>query len=290
MSEYSKWLGRNEIKSDTISKAAVTRFQATLDTSRVEGVPQGFHWCLCLPDIATGDLGLDGHPPKGGFLPPINLPRRMWAASEVLFLNPIEMDTKIERSSTVTNITEKSGKSGDLVFVDVEHVTKSNTIEAIREQQTIVYREATTTRAPLPSCSPETGSHETGSNETGNPIDLSDWDWTRTLTPKTTLLFRYSALTFNSHRIHYDLPYARDEELYPGLVVQGPLMATLLLDHCTRQFGGDALSQFSYKGVSPAFVDQPLHLVGRGEKELELRVIGADNRTVVKASAVRRAD
>ncbi len=285
MSEYSKWLGSNEVKSDTISKAAVTRFQATLDTSPVEGVPQGFHWCLCLPDIATEDLGLDGHPPKGGFLPPINLPRRMWAASEVSFLNPIEMDAQIERSSTVTNITEKSGKSGNLVFVDVEHVTKSNMTEAIREQQTIVYREATTTRVPLPSSSPETGS-----NETGDSIDLSDWDWARTLTPKTTMLFRYSALTFNSHRIHYDLPYARDEELYPGLVVQGPLMATLLLDHCARQFGGDALSKFSYKGVSPAFADQPLHLVGRGEKELELRVIGADNRTVVKASAVRSID
>ncbi|MEP3477329.1 MAG: hypothetical protein ABJN57_13975 [Hyphomicrobiales bacterium] len=285
MSEYSKWLGRNEVKSDTISKAAVTRFQATLDTSPVEGVPQGFHWCLCLPDIATDDLGLDGHPPKGGFLPPIDLPRRMWAASVVSFLSPIEMDAKIERSSTVTNITEKSGKSGDLVFVDVEHVTRSNMIEAIREQQTIVYREATTTRAPLPSCSPETGS-----NENGDPIDLSDWDWKRTLTPKTTMLFRYSALTFNSHRIHYDLPYAQNEELYPGLVVQGPLMATLLLDHCARQFGRDALSQFSYKGVSPAFADQPLHLVGRGDKELELCVIGADNRTVVKASAVRSTD
>ncbi len=102
------------------------------------------------------------------------------------------------------------------------------------------------------------------------------------------MLFRYSALTFNSHRIHYDREYATGEELYPGLVVHGPLMATLLLDHCARKFGPDALSTFSYKGVSPAFAGQPLHLVGRGETDLDLRVIGADGRTVVDAKAARR--
>lgn len=280
MSEYSKWLGRSEIKKDVISKAGVTRFQATLSASQDEVVPQGFHWCTCLPETPTDELGVDGHPPKGGFLPPIELPRRMWAASEVVFMHPIEMNSDIERHSKISNITEKSGKTGALIFVEVDHLIKANDKEVIREQQTIVYREATTTKAPLPASSPKSG----------ETVDLSDWDWTRTVTPNTSLLFRYSALTFNSHRIHYDRTYAENEELYPGLVVHGPLMATLLLDHCARKFGPNALSHFSYKGLSPAFVDQPLHLVGRGGQDLELRVIGADGRTVVKASAVRNSD
>ncbi len=150
MSEYSKWLGRSETRSDVISKANVTRFQATLDTPQVEGIPQGFHWCICLPETPTEELGLDGHPPKGGFLPPIELPRRMWASSSVEFMHPINMNAEIERTSTIANITEKSGKSGDLVFVDVSHVTKANNVEAIKEKQTIVYRGATTTQSPLP--------------------------------------------------------------------------------------------------------------------------------------------
>ncbi len=277
MNDYSKWLGSSEVRSDIICENAIARFRATLDTPDIAGVPQGFHWCTGLPDTPTEDLGADGHPPKGGFLPPIPLPRRMWAASDVEFIAPVEVNAAIKLTSTVANISAKSGKSGELVFVEVEHVTRANDIEAIREKQTIVYRGATTTRASLPPSTPESA----------NGVDLSEWDWTRTLVPKTTMLFRYSAMTFNSHRIHYDLPYAIEEELYPGLVVQGPLMATLLLDHCARKFGQNALSKFSYKGVSPAFADQPLHLVGRGDKELELNVLGADGRTVVKASAIR---
>ena len=278
MSAYSDWLGRTDIRGDVVTQAAVRRFQATLDTPMVAGVPQGFHWCLCLPDTATEALGVDGHPPKGGFLPPIELPRRMWAASDVTFLTPIEMDAEIERVSTVENITEKSGKSGTLVFVEVQHVTRANGADAIREKQTIVYREAALKQMPLPA----------DASEDGGAVELADWGFTRSLTPRTTTLFRYSALTFNSHRIHYDRDYALSEEHYPGLVVHGPLMATLLLDHCAREFGPDALSRFSYRGVSPAFVDQPLHLVGRGDQELELKVIGADGRSVVEASATLR--
>lgn len=278
MSDYSDWLGRTDIRSDVVTKAAVRRFQATLDTPIVEGVPQGFHWCFCLPETATEALGVDGHPPKGGFLPPIELPRRMWAASDVMFLKPIEMDAKIERASTVETINEKHGKSGTLVFVEVQHVTRANGDDAIREKQTIVYREAALRQMQLPADAPEGG----------GAVELADWVFTRTLTPRTTTLFRYSALTFNSHRIHYDRDYALSEELYPGLVVHGPLMATLLLDHCARKYGPDALARFSYRGVSPAFVDQPLHLAGRGDQELELKVIGADGRTVVEASAALR--
>ena len=277
MSEYSDWIGRTESRSDIITGSLVTRFQATLDTPETEGVPQGLHWCTCLPETPTAELGVDGHPPKGGFLPPIELPRRMWAASDVTFISPIAPGARIERHSKVANITEKSGKSGALVFVEVEHLVTANDQDAIEEKQTIVYRGATTTKSPLPPTTPGNG----------GSVDLSDWDWTRTVTPKTPMLFRYSALTFNSHRIHYDRDYALNEELYPGLVVHGPLMATLLLDHCARKFGPDALASFSYKGVSPAFDGQPLHLVGRGEKDLELQVIGADGRAVVKATATR---
>lgn len=277
MSDYSEWLERQETRVDVVTEEAVSRFRATLDTAPVDGVPQGFHWCTTLPLTPTEALGTDGHPPKGGFLPPIELPRRMWAASKVEFLSPIPLGAVIERTSRVSSITEKAGKTGALVFVEVMHQIKANEQEAINETQTIVYREATTKKSPLPP----------DSLPDGGLVDLSEWDWTRALTPQATHLFRYSALTFNSHRIHYDRDYAEQEELYPGLVVQGPLMATLLLDHAARKFGPDALAAFSFRGLSPAFAGQDLHLVGRGDRDLALRVIGADGRTVMEASAVR---
>ncbi|CCW18695.1 COGs COG3777 [Sphingobium indicum BiD32] len=185
------------------------------------------------------------------------------------------MAAAIERRSTVASVREKSGKTGQLVFVEVEHITRADNVEVVRELQTIVYREATTYMAPLPAI--------------GAP-DLSNWEWSRTVTPDTTMLFRFSAITFNSHRIHYDLPYALNQEYYPGLVVHGPLMAALLLDLAARRFGPNALSRFSYKSLSPAFAGQPLHLVGRGAAQIELCAIGADGRMVVSATATLRGN
>lgn len=270
MSEnFAGWIGTSQTLYDTISHSVLARFRATMEVaSPAEYVPQGFHWCLCLPDIATSELSIDGHPPKGGFLPPVTLPRRMWAASDIEFRAPLAPLARVERVSKVVGIVEKSGAAGPLIFVDVEHITHANAVACIFERQTIVYRQAARAPSLLPAC---------------DAPDLSAWPWRRSITPDAKLLFRYSALTFNSHRIHYDLPYAQNEECYPGLVVHGPLMATLLLDLCAGALGPDGLARFSFRALAPAFAGQPLYLVGRPGETIELQALGADGRIVVSA-------
>lgn len=273
MSGWADWIGRSETRSDIVTPGLVDRFCATLDQPLTGEIPQGLHWCLCLPDAPTSELGADGHPAKGGFLPPIPLPRRMWASSSVSFDHPLQLGEEITRVSTIASIEEKSGKSGDLVFVGVDHQTRVGDRVAISERQNIVYRQPAASAAPAAS---------TG---TSRP-DLSVWDWQQEIIPSETMLFRYSALTFNSHRIHYDRPYAVEEEGYPGLVVQGPLMATMLLNLAARQLGGNKLSRFSFRGRAPAFANGPLNLVGRREGEnIILAVLGMDGEAIMTAEA-----
>jgi 3-methylfumaryl-CoA hydratase len=273
MGEWNDWIGKTQEQSDILTPALLTRFRATIDSSEQEDVaPQGIHWCLCLPDTATAELGEDGHPRKGGWLPPITLPRRMWASSSVAFLQPIKVRDNITRRSAIANITEKSGNSGPLIFVDIDHDTLANTALAVRERQTLVYRAAVTTASMARPDEEEP--------------DLSDWDWHRSLVPSETLLFRYSALTFNNHRIHYDRPYASEIEGYRGLVVQGPLTATLLLDLAGRMIGTNRLNHFSFRGQSPAFAGDRLWLVAkRTDHTLTLVALGNDGRTVMMAEA-----
>ena len=269
MTDWSAWIGREERRSDRVTDAALARFRATIGGAQGEHAPPGFHWCLCTPDAPMDELGEDGHPKKGGFLPPVPLPRRMWAASELGFRAPIPKDAEIERVSTVASIEEKQGKSGLLVFVEVDHVTSADGKVAVRERQSLVYREAARAPMELPRAS---------------GAELSAWPVTRSLSPDPVLLFRFSALTFNSHRIHYDLAYAEDEEGYPGLVVHGPLTATLLLTLAAEELG--EVKRFSFRGLSPAFAGQPLHLAARSEgKGLAMEAIGGDGRTVMQASA-----
>ncbi len=273
MSEWADWIGRSERRSDVITPGLVARFCATLDRPMADGIPQGLHWCLGLPDAPTAELGDDGHPTKGGFLPPIPLPRRMWASSNISFEVPLRMDDAITRVSTIASIEEKSGKSGDLVFVGVDHETSVAGRVAIRERQNIVYRQPAAKAASTPPV------------QTGLP-DLGGWDWQRQIIPSETMLFRYSALTFNSHRIHYDRPYAVNEEGYTGLVVHGPLMATLLLDLAASALGGNRLSRFSFRGQAPAFVNGSLHLVGRREdRNIYLAVLGPNGEEIMTAEA-----
>lgn len=271
-----------ETRTDILTPALAGRFAATLDREVPENqARQGIHWCLCTPEAATQDLGADGHPAGGSrFLPQSPLPRRMWASSEVEFLSPIAIGATVERRSEVLDAVEKTGGSGKLLFVTVGHEVGSDGMIAIREKQTIVYREASEPKPGQPGRmsfpEPDTARGE-------------GWKWQRPVTPTPPLLFRYSALTFNSHRIHYDLPYARDEEAYPGLVVHGPLMATLLLDLCDRELGANRLARFAFRAKAPAFVNEPLLLAGKEEDEgIELAVIGADGRTVMAATANRR--
>ena len=271
MGDWADWIGRSETRRDVITPSLLQRFCATFDQPVTEEIPQGLHWCLCLPDAATAELGSDGHPAKGGFLPPIPLPRRMWASSSVSFEQPLQFGDAVSRISTIASIEEKSGKSGDLVFVAIDHETRAGERVAVRERQNIVYREPAL--GPAPSAG-------------GNPADLSEWEWRQTILPSETLLFRYSALTFNSHRIHYDRPYAVEEEGYAGLVVQGPLMATLLLNLAAGEPGVSSLSHFSFRGQSPAIVNQAIHLVGnRDGEQIALAVLGEDGRKIMTAEA-----
>lgn len=281
MSEWNDWIGRTETRMDRVDPGMVTRWLATLDRAAPvdESVPQGLHWCLCLPDAPTAALGPDGHPRRDdspdSFLPPVPLPRRMWASSKVEFHAPLRPDDSVTRTSRVASITDKQGGSGRLVFVEVEHDTLTASGLAVREVQSIVYRDAA---APgTPPAPPPLGEGQ---------FDPAPWDAHRALTPAEPLLLRFSALTFNSHRIHYDLPYATAEEGYRGLVVHGPLTATLLLDLAQRELGDNALKSFAFRGLSPAICGEMLHLVLRSKNgAAELGAFAADGRHVMSASA-----
>jgi 3-methylfumaryl-CoA hydratase len=269
MSQWDAWIGRTQEQSDILTPGLLQRFRATIDSDVTgEIAPQGIHWCLCLPEAATAELGEDGHPTRGGFMPPIPLPRRMWAASDVIFHAPMIAGVEVKRRSTIAEITEKQGSIGPLVFVTLDHETWADGAMVISERQSVVYREAPTVAVPT--------------SPTGDIADLSGWAIHRSITPSEPLLFRYSALTFNSHRIHYDQPYATGVEGYRGLVVHGPLIATLLLDLAACEFGPNTLKKFSMRAQSPAFCGEPLHLVCKNEgQNITLAAIGNDGRTVM---------
>ncbi|MGB7653929.1 MAG: MaoC family dehydratase N-terminal domain-containing protein [Novosphingobium sp.] len=282
MGDWQAWAGREEQHHDRVDEALAARWLATFDRVAPDDeiMPQGFHWCLCAPDAATATLGPDGHPLRnddpGSFLPPVpHLPRRMWASSQVEFLVPLRQGDTVRRRSSVQTIEAKSGGSGELLFVTVNHETFAGEALTVREVQSLVYRAAASADAPLSP--PPPGSER---------FDALTWDATRVVTPSEALLFRYSALTFNSHRIHYDLPYARDVERYRGLVVHGPLTATLLLDLAQRELGDNALSAFSFRGLSPAICGEDLHLVMRKTTDAyELGAFASDGRQVAIAAA-----
>jgi 3-methylfumaryl-CoA hydratase len=285
MSAWEDWIGRKETRSDYIDEGAAARWLATFDRSAASGgtVPQGYHWCLCLPDAPTAALGIDGHPLREesaqSFLPPIPLPRRMWAASRVGFVQPLRSGQSIVRNSRVASIKAKQGGSGALVFVEVDHATHADGELAIRETQSIVFRDVAPKDAPPAPPPPGEGR-----------FDPAAWHAHRRVVPTEALLFRYSALTFNSHRIHYDHSYATEEEGYRGLVVHGPLMATLLLGLAQAEFGDNALSHFDFRGTSPAIVGEDLHLVLRETSEgMELGAFARDGRQIMAASARRTA-
>lgn len=281
MSEWSGWIGRAEHRRDRIDAGAYHRWLATLDRAAPAdaAVGQGYHWCLALPDAPTAGLGEDGHPQRdsspASFLPPVPLPRRMWASSKVEFLTPLSVGTAIERRSTIASIAAKTGSSGPLVFVDIEHQTLAGGKLAVREVQSLVFREPSPPGSP--AVPPAMGAATFAPDK---------WDAHRALVPGEALLFRYSALTFNSHRIHYDAPYAAGTEGYRGLVVHGPLTATLLLDLARRHLGDNVLKTFDFRGVSPAIAGEMLHLVMRSAgAAYELGAYAGDGREVMRATA-----
>ncbi len=246
------WIGREEIAGDMLTPALAERFHAALDLPGVpaaegEVAPRLIHFCLCQPAVPTAGLGNDGHPRTGGFLPPVPLPRRMWAASELRFTGDLRVGDEVRRRSRISDVTAKEGRSGTLCFVTVEHEISVGARVVIAERQSLVYRAADVAPAAQPvAAAPGPAA------EAGETVEVRD------ATPP--LLFRYSALTFNAHRIHYDLPYAMQEEGYPGLVVHGPLQATLLLHLAARCRDGRPPDEFEFRAASPLFVQDPLML------------------------------
>lgn len=281
MTRYEAWIGRELAGRDRLTPERAFQWCATFDLPRpADGaMAQGIHFALCTPDAPTQALGEDGHPARdetpGSFLPPFPMPRRMWASSKIQFIAPIAIGAAIKRTSRVMSISEKEGGSGALAFVDVEHETIANGTLAVRETQTLVYRDAAKPDAPLSPPAPKDAAFE-----------QSEWDAVHTLAPDPRLLFRYSALTFNTHRIHYDSVYASEVERYRGLVVHGPLTASLLLQLAARELGDNRLRRFDFRGVSPAIAGEALHLALRKDDTgYELGAFASDGRQVMKAQA-----
>ncbi|SDN41680.1 MaoC family dehydratase N-terminal domain-containing protein [Ensifer sp. YR511] len=244
------WIGRDEVAADVVSANLVRKFNATLDLSSeapAEGdlAPLLINYCLAQPAALTSALGDDGHPRKGGFLPPIPLPRRMWAGSTVAFHQPLRVGDVVKRVSRITDIKLKEGRSGALCFVTVNHRFEVGGRLATEETQNIVYREADSGQ----------GSAKPPSSDDVAPQGTHTRHWSAA----PPLLFRYSALTFNGHRIHYDRRYVTEVEHYPGLVVHGPLQATVLLNFATELKGAPP-SLFTFRGQSPLFDDDRICL------------------------------
>ena len=270
-------VGRSESVSDTITPKLVTLFNATFAPHVAPASPAetslGIHWCLAPPSTPTRELDQDGHPMKGGFLPPVPLPRRMWAGGEIEIVEGLRIGDAVMRHSTIAGFRTTEGRSGPLCFVTVQHDISTERGVAIRERQDIVYREAAKTSSQKPAADPS-----------GEPREDSSPDLAWTVDTSPTLLFRYSALTFNSHRIHYDMPYATEVEGYPGLVVHGPLQATLLLN-LAATLHGRTPRRFGYRNVGPVFAGNPLRLAARRKGDNIVECWSATNRGTIGMKA-----
>jgi len=244
--ELQGWIGRTETAQDEVTPRLVRELRATLDLDVLgaEGpVPLAVHWCLAPPAVKSSMIGPDGHPLRGGFLPPVPLPRRMWAGGQVTFRDQLHVGDKVERRSRIVDVAVKQGRSGVLCFVSVKHEYFTVRGLALEDRQDIVYREfntVTTSRGDKPS-------------------NLPPPEWRRNMQANPVLLLRYSALTFNGHRIHYDRPYAMNVEGYPGLIVHGPLQATLLIEFAAS-IKDQPPKQFLYRAIQPLFDFTPFAL------------------------------
>ena len=270
----SQWVGSKQTTKETISVEPLYRMRATLDlepkTMRDgEVVPELWHWAYFLKPARASELGRDGHTGLGEFMPPIPLPRRMWAGGHVKFSAPLWVGELARRESTVRDVRIKQGRTGILCFVEVEHIIIVGDEVKLIEINNIVYRDM----------------QQPGDNNTQAPEVPVDALWTRELKPDSTLLFRYSALTFNGHRIHYDLDYCQQEEGYPGLVVHGPLTATLLIEMLKHQNPGKSLASCDFRAFSPLFGDAPFTLNGQTDgTDANLWAANPQGRLAMKAT------
>lgn len=275
-SDFSDAVGRTEERTDIIARDRVDAMAATLDLADSPGtgdaLPPGWHWLFFNGFAPRGGLGRDGHPKLGGFLPDTGLPRRMWAGGRIRYISPLPVGAEAVKQSEILSVQAKEGRAGRLVFVTLRHRIRTGGEVRIEEEQDIVYREA-----------------DAGQGQKSSPAAAPEKaTWSETVTPDPVLLFRYSALTGNSHRIHYDQPYARGDEGYRDLVVHGPLISTLLQNFAVKAMPGAALAKVAYRGMAPLFVDRPFRLeaeTGDGENALSLWAKGPDGELAMKLDA-----
>ncbi|MBB4287194.1 FAS1-like dehydratase domain-containing protein [Roseospira goensis] len=273
-------IGRTQTTTDQVTAVPVKLLQATLNDAAVtpaagDPLPPLWHWLYFLPDATMSNVGPDGHPKRGGFLPAIALERRMWAGGRLTFHDdPPRLGDTITRDSEILDVQEKSGKAGDMVFVTVRHLISTPRGLAVEEEQDIVYIAMPTAFRPPP------------------PVEApADPAWRDPMTVDPVLLFRYSALTFNGHRIHYDRPYAMDVEKYPGLVVHGPLQAMALMEAARRHMPSGRPASYSFRGVRPLFDFDTvaIHAYARADGGHDVMTVNGDGHVCMKAT-VRWAD
>jgi len=252
---YEEWIGHRRVTVDVITESPARRLVATidrphLDLRRGDALPPMWHWLYFHNEVRTEDLGADGHAPWGGFVPPIGLPRRMFAGGVTQFHRPLMIGSEAEKTETVEEVTEKTSASGQpLVFLTVRSEIADAAGPILTERQTLVYTTPATDTPPP------------------GVADRGEWAWSRTVTPNETMLFRFSALTWNAHRIHYDAQFSISVDGHPALLVQGPLTAILLLDLWGRN-SAEQPQSFSFRATRPAYVNRSLTLVGGPSGEL----------------------
>lgn len=239
--DLSDWIGREESRADRIDQRIAQALAATLDADPAAmtmgtELPPLWHWVYFTPNARASEIGPDGHPKRGGFLPPVELPNRMWAGGRLRFLQPLRIGDDVQRTSRILRCERKSGRTGDLVFVTIEHTISGAGGVAVVEEHDIVYRDASPRGGPL-----------------AGEAALAAAEFRQHVHPDPVLLFRYSALTFNGHRIHYDHPYVTQVEGYPGLIVHGPLVATLLLEAFRAAHPQKRVTSFAFRAVGPLF-------------------------------------
>lgn len=262
-----RWIGHTETAEDVVDPSHAAAVAATLDDDWLptvgDALPPLWHWAFFRPAVAQSGLGPDGHPQLGGFMPPVPLPRRMWVGGRLTFHAPLLIGEPVRRVTRIADITAKSGRNGDLVFITLLHEVTSRHGLTITEEQDLVYRPASAAEAPVsaPAAPQEPAA-----------------DWRERMQADPVLLFRYSAVTFNSHRIHYDETYAQQEEGYPGLVVHGPLTATLLAKKLTGQ-GRGRMTGFSFRARQPLFCNRPMAICGRAAPEAGQFTLWAETET-----------
>lgn len=271
-----QWIGRSTEATDVVTAQLVMGLRATLfqevgQPKTGDAAPFTVHWCLAQPVFPMSMLGPDGHPTRGGFLPPVPLPRRMWAGGEIEFLQPLRVGDESTRTSRIADVQVKSGSTGTLCFVSVEHSISSPRGTAIRERQDIVYREMTSTQAAPAKAPPPPPKAQHRETHVSDPV----------------LLFRYSALTFNGHRIHYDRDYVTKVEGYPGLIFHGPLQAAFIIEMAARLRSGKAPKKFTYRGVQPLFEGTEFSInANETEAGMELWTANAEGQPTMKGTAV----